>query len=109
MDPVLRETNRRNWNERARIHAASRFYDLDGFAEGTRRLWLHPREPDELGDVTGRSLLERGFVLELLREHHDGEWQGLPMMVREDDGWYRLPPAQRDLLPITFSLRARRR
>ena len=50
------ETNRRNWNERARIHARSQFYDLDGFVEGRRQAWLHPVEPRELGSVKGRSL-----------------------------------------------------
>jgi SAM-dependent methyltransferase len=53
-----RETNRRNWDERARVHARSAFYDLDGFAAGRRQLWLHPCEPVELGDVRGKSLCQ---------------------------------------------------
>ena len=51
-----RDANRRNWDERARVHARSEYYDLDGFAKDTRRTWLHPIEPLELGDVTGKSL-----------------------------------------------------
>jgi SAM-dependent methyltransferase len=51
-----RETNRRNWDERAGIHARSRMYDLDGFIAQPDKLWLHPAEPGELGDVRGRSL-----------------------------------------------------
>ncbi len=51
-----RETNRRNWDERAGVHAGSEFYDLEGFSAGRRQLWLHPSEPQELGDVRGKSL-----------------------------------------------------
>lgn len=56
MDQEHLDTNRRNWNERARIHARSKFYDLDGFVEGRRHTWLHPAEPRELGPIAGRSL-----------------------------------------------------
>jgi 2-polyprenyl-3-methyl-5-hydroxy-6-metoxy-1,4-benzoquinol methylase len=49
------EANRRNWNERVPIHAASRFYDVDGFKAG--RSTLQSIELEELGDVSGRSLL----------------------------------------------------
>lgn len=54
MDPYY-ETNRRNWNERTRIHARSRFYDLDGFRAG--RNTLLPIEREEVGAVAGKSLL----------------------------------------------------
>jgi SAM-dependent methyltransferase len=49
------DTNRQNWNERAAIHARSRFYDLDGFRAG--RNALLPIERAEVGDVAGKSLL----------------------------------------------------
>ena len=49
------EANRRNWNERVPIHAASRDYDVDGFKAG--RSTLHSIELEELGDVSGRSML----------------------------------------------------
>jgi SAM-dependent methyltransferase len=47
--------NRRNWDERVPIHAASRFYDVDGFKAG--RSSLMSIELDEMDDVRGKSLL----------------------------------------------------
>jgi hypothetical protein len=65
-----------------------------------------------LGEIV-TALLDRGFHLELLREHRVAEFQALPSMVLEErkDGQdlYRLPPETRDRLPLTFSLRARKR
>ncbi len=49
------EINRRNWNERTPIHAASNFYDVDGFKDG--RITLTDIEIDEVGSVKGKSLL----------------------------------------------------
>jgi len=49
------ETNRQNWNERTRIHACSRAYDLAGFRAG--RNALRPIERQEVGEVAGKSLL----------------------------------------------------
>lgn len=46
---------RRNWNERTPIHAASKFYDVDGFKAG--RITLTDIEIDEVGSVAGKSLL----------------------------------------------------
>ena len=54
MDPRL-EANRRNWNERTPIHAASAFYDVASFKAG--RITLHDIERREVGDVAGKSLL----------------------------------------------------
>lgn len=54
MDPRL-AANRRNWNERTPIHAASRFYDVAGFKAG--RITLSDVEQREVGPVAGRSLL----------------------------------------------------
>jgi SAM-dependent methyltransferase len=51
-----REANRANWNDRARVHATSKFYDVEGFVRGDRQVWLHPTEAGELGDVRGKSL-----------------------------------------------------
>jgi SAM-dependent methyltransferase len=51
-----RDTNLRNWNERALIHARSKMYDLDGFVADPGKLWLHPAEPVELGSVVGKTL-----------------------------------------------------
>jgi SAM-dependent methyltransferase len=49
--------NRRNWEERARIHARSPFYDLDAFARDPERIDLHDHEVAHVGDVRGRSLV----------------------------------------------------
>ncbi|GAB2876134.1 class I SAM-dependent methyltransferase [Streptomyces mayteni] len=48
-------TNRENWDDRVRIHAASDFYDLPGFRAGGSPLRAFER--DELGDVAGKRLL----------------------------------------------------
>ena len=49
------ESNRRNWDERVPIHAASRFYDVDGFRADKSSLMSI--ELEELGDVRDKSLL----------------------------------------------------
>ena len=49
------EINRRNWNERTPIHAASIGYDVTGFKAG--RITLKDLEIEELGPVAGKSLL----------------------------------------------------
>ena len=49
------EINRRNWNERTPIHAASAFYNVEGFRSG--KVTLTATEMAELGDVKGKSLL----------------------------------------------------
>jgi hypothetical protein len=46
MDEALR-ANRRLWDERARAHFTSAFYDVDGFRRGAGR--LDPLELDEIG------------------------------------------------------------
>ncbi|MGP4114887.1 class I SAM-dependent methyltransferase [Streptomyces sp. 4N509B] len=47
--------NQENWDDRTRVHAASEFYDLPGFRAGAST--LRSFEPDEIGEVDGRSLL----------------------------------------------------
>ena len=49
------EINRRNWNERTPIHAASGVYNVEGFKAG--RITLTDIEIDEIGTVAGKSLL----------------------------------------------------
>jgi SAM-dependent methyltransferase len=58
MNDEHRRANLRNWNERAGIHARSKMYDLEGFVAAPDKLWLHPTEPAELGDVRGRTLCQ---------------------------------------------------
>lgn len=50
-----KNANRALWNEWTDIHEKSEFYNLDGFKSGKIR--LNQIERDELGDVTGKSLL----------------------------------------------------
>jgi SAM-dependent methyltransferase len=49
------EANRRNWDDRVPIHLASDFYDVASFKAG--RSTLMPIEREELGDVSGKTLL----------------------------------------------------
>jgi SAM-dependent methyltransferase len=60
-----------------------------------------------LGEIV-QALLDAGFSIELLNEHKDAEWQAFPHMISNGDGLYVLPPEQRENLPLTFSLRARK-
>lgn len=57
-----------------------------------------------LGQVVG-ALLEAGLTLRLLNEHDGLEWQMFPHMKLEG-GLYKLPPEQRDLVPMMYSLLA---
>lgn len=55
MDPHL-EANRARWDALVPVHAASRFYDVEGFLQG--RCALLPYERDALaGEVAGRSMV----------------------------------------------------
>ena len=47
--------NQELWNELTPIHARSEFYDVEGFKKG--RCTLESIELEELGDVSGKSLL----------------------------------------------------
>ncbi|MFI8438048.1 class I SAM-dependent methyltransferase [Streptomyces sp. NPDC079020] len=49
------DANRARWDERVAIHAASDYYDLDGFRAGKDA--LRDFELAEVGDVTGKSLV----------------------------------------------------
>lgn len=50
-----KESNRKLWDDWTKIHEKSVFYDLPGFKAG--RNTLHGIEREELGDVSGKSLL----------------------------------------------------
>jgi len=54
MDEYLK-SNKEHWNEITPYHERSEFYDVEGFKNG--RCTLHSIERDEVGDVTGKSLL----------------------------------------------------
>src|SRR6185437_14599748 len=49
------ELNRAYWDERVPLHADSTFYDVPGFLAGDDT--LRAFEPEQVGDVRGRSLL----------------------------------------------------
>ncbi len=51
----MSDLNRTWWNERVPIHLASAFYDVEGFKAGASS--LRPFEVEEVGDVSGRSLV----------------------------------------------------
>jgi SAM-dependent methyltransferase len=67
-----RELNRAMWDERVPIHVGSDFYDVEGFLAG--RSELRAFERDELGDVTGKTLvhLQCHFGLDTLSWAREG-------------------------------------
>jgi SAM-dependent methyltransferase len=56
MDKHMR-ANRDLWNEITPIHVRSQFYDVAGFKAGRVPLSPTPQELEEIGDVSGKSLL----------------------------------------------------
>lgn len=57
MTETWRDLNRSWWDERVPIHTASEFYDVAGFVDDPRAGTLQAFEVEELGDVSGRSLV----------------------------------------------------
>jgi SAM-dependent methyltransferase len=60
--------------------------------------WTHPISSVVMG------LIHRGFVINQLLEHRSCEWPQYPTMMVGEDGRYRLPEAQRDLIPLMFTV-----
>jgi len=56
-----------------------------------------------IGEIV-TAVLDAGLEIRALREHRSLEWQGLPHMVLAEDGRWRLPPDQADLVPLMFTL-----
>ena len=56
-NPEWLEANRANWDERVPIHVRSGFYGVDVFLAGGDPLRGRPFEPEEMGDVRGKSLV----------------------------------------------------
>jgi SAM-dependent methyltransferase len=54
MDKYLK-INREMWNDWASLHAKSEFYNVEGFKKG--RCTLYPVELEEMGDISGKTLL----------------------------------------------------
>ncbi len=72
MDPEHLDANRRMWDERVPLHVPSALYDVDGFLAGSSR--LRPFEREEMGDVSGRSMihLQCHFGLDTLSWAREG-------------------------------------
>lgn len=51
------DENRALWNEWTDVHVTGEFYDRDGFVRDPSDIRLRPEEVEEIGDVTGKSLL----------------------------------------------------
>jgi SAM-dependent methyltransferase len=51
------EENRRLWDAWTKIHLPSTFYDVESFVDGRNPIRIDDYERDEVGDVSGRSLL----------------------------------------------------
>lgn len=62
--------------------------------------WVHT-----LGEVV-TALCDAGLRIEFLHEAAETGYQALPMMVRGDDGMWRLPDELDGMLPLMYSLRA---
>lgn len=80
------------------------FDEVESYTDGATTIqstrtyeWNHG-----LGEVV-TALLKRGLVLQRLEEHDGLEWQMFPHMVLED-GQYKLPPEQRPLVPMMYTL-----
>jgi SAM-dependent methyltransferase len=79
------------------------YTDGDAVLRNTRTYeWNHG-----LGEII-TALLQSGLDVTTFEEHRELEWQALPQM-RSEDGRYRLPPEQRDLVPLMYTLVAHRR
>lgn len=64
--------------------------------------WFHPPA------TVAQAMIDAGLTIELIREHDTLPWPAFPMMVDAGGGMYRLPDAH-PKLPLSFSIRARRR
>ncbi len=83
------------------VDDAERSYAGEGTIEHSRTYeWNHG-----LGEIVS-ALFDVGLRISALREHRELEFQGLPNMVIGDDGRWRLPDRQRDLVPLMYTLMA---
>ena len=107
------EANRAWWDAVVPIHEASRGYDRDGFLRGEK-----PLCPVELAEFGPRVNGQHRLRLEFVHEHRAVPWSALPTMqpvgpvLAGADGRYQahrmwqLPEAQRDLVPLMYSVLA---
>jgi SAM-dependent methyltransferase len=74
-----------------------------GSIEHTRTyVWNHG-----IGEIM-TALWSQGLVIDLFEEHRFLDWQGQHHMVELEDGRWVLPDHQRDLVPLMYSLRAKK-
>lgn len=85
------------------VNFAAKSYtsDPDPLTHTEMHEWIHP-----LGSVV-TALIQAGLALDWLREHDRVSWQMFPCLEEGADRMWRMP-AGRPLLPLAYSLRARR-
>ncbi|HUA77422.1 MAG TPA: hypothetical protein VMA86_07100 [Acetobacteraceae bacterium] len=102
VDPI--DINRRNWDERAGIHARDTTgdYMLARFRAGEDA--LHAIEAAELGDISGKRVLH--LQCHIGRDTLCLVRRGVPSLVPAPGRMWRLPEGH-PRIPLSFSLRAR--
>ena len=76
-------------------------YAGDGLTEHTQTYeWNHG-----IAEIHA-ALTAAGLTVTELHEYRELEWRGIAHMELGDDGLWRLPESQRDLVPVMFSMRA---
>jgi SAM-dependent methyltransferase len=84
-------------------------FDIDTTYLGEGKLG-HPRTYEwnhAISEVMA-ALTTRGLSIDMFVEHRALEWKGHPSMTESEDGLWRLPEERRDLVPLMYSLGARK-
>ena len=83
-------------------------WDEDSSYAGTATLTntVNYEWPHSIGEVV-TALLDAGLVIERLREHTHLDWPFFAWMEREGERFF-LPASRRDLLPLQYSVLARK-
>lgn len=76
--------------------------DMTPLKAGKTYEWFHPPA------TVAQALIDAGLTIETIREHEVLPWPAFPMMVESGPGMYRLPHSH-PKLPLSFSIRARKR
>ncbi|MDQ2849497.1 MAG: class I SAM-dependent methyltransferase [Actinomycetota bacterium] len=101
--PDLRMTNRYFASERAQTFQDNSTYVGTGTVDHDRTYeWIHP-----LSEIVG-SLLSAGLVIERLDEGRTLPWQFSPRMVSAEGERFSWPEAERERVPCTFTIVARK-
>jgi len=104
--PYFETVQPKEWNEEAT------YVDGPPLKNTTSFEWNHG-----IGEIV-TALIDAGLGLEFLHEHREIAWQALPWMVPTSPipagsrhvrrGGWTLPPEQRDLVPLMYSIKATR-